>query len=140
MAGSFETSLESHRHLLGDVDAQRVALDKSVALAEVMGTIKVPDIALHLGGAVSLAQFQTGFRDQEGRGTCYAFAACAALEAAYKRKHELELGGGRAPYGRVRRSEGNGRGGYRECTCHHNSQTRRPGLGAGEQQAQEDPR
>ncbi len=55
MAGSLEKSLESHRHLLGDVDAQRVALDKSVALAEVMGTIKVPDIAHHLGGAVSLA-------------------------------------------------------------------------------------
>jgi len=55
MAGSFETSQESHRHLLGDVNAQRVALDKSVAPAEVMGTIKVPDIALHLGGAVSVA-------------------------------------------------------------------------------------
>jgi len=39
MAGSFGKSLESHRHLLGDVDAQRVALDKSVALAEVLGTI-----------------------------------------------------------------------------------------------------
>jgi len=27
-----------------------------------------------------------------------------------------------------------------ECTCPHNSQTRRPGLGAGEQQTKEDPR
>ena len=34
MARPFEKSLESHRHLLGDVDAQRVALDKSLALAE----------------------------------------------------------------------------------------------------------
>ena len=41
MAGPFEKSLESHRHLLGDVDAQRVALDKSLALAGAMGTIRI---------------------------------------------------------------------------------------------------
>ncbi|MEO8435669.1 MAG: C1 family peptidase [Pyrinomonadaceae bacterium] len=30
-------------------------------------------------------KYQTGFRDQEGRGTCTYFAAIGALEAAYKR-------------------------------------------------------
>ena len=40
---------------------------------------------------VSLAQYQTAYRDQEERSTCYAFAGCAAMEAAYKRKYGVDL-------------------------------------------------
>jgi C1A family cysteine protease len=39
----------------------------------------------------SLTAHQTPFRNQGGRGTCWAFAGIAALEAAYKRKYGVGL-------------------------------------------------
>ncbi|MGV9868074.1 C1 family peptidase [Rhodococcus koreensis] len=42
-------------------------------------------------GTVSLAQWQTGFRNQTGRGSCFAFAAVAAMEAMYHRQHGVVL-------------------------------------------------
>jgi Tachylectin/Papain family cysteine protease len=41
--------------------------------------------------AYSLAQYQTPFQNQNPRGTCWAFAAAAALEAAYKRQYGITL-------------------------------------------------
>ena len=40
---------------------------------------------------VSLAAWQTPIKNQDGRGTCWAFAAVGALEAAYKRAYGIEL-------------------------------------------------
>ncbi|ANI40341.1 hypothetical protein MYVA_3198 [Mycolicibacterium vaccae 95051] len=40
---------------------------------------------------VSLAHWQTPFKDQLDRGTCYAFATCAGMEAAYRRQHHVTL-------------------------------------------------
>jgi TAT (twin-arginine translocation) pathway signal sequence len=40
---------------------------------------------------VSLAKFQTDYRNQFDRDSCYAFGTCAAIEAAYKRKYGLDL-------------------------------------------------
>ena len=48
-------------------------------------------MAQDLPASVSLAQYQTSIKDQGPRGTCWAFGGVAALEAAYKRKHSLEL-------------------------------------------------
>lgn len=41
--------------------------------------------------SVSLKQYQTGIRDQGGRGTCTAFGSVAAIEAAYKRDYGVSL-------------------------------------------------
>jgi len=91
MPDQFEALLERHRHLLDDPVAHGAAVREANIRAERMGKVSVPDGILHLGESVSLARFQTPIRNQEGRGTCYAFAACAALESAYKREYGLEL-------------------------------------------------
>ncbi|HWA92077.1 MAG TPA: hypothetical protein VG889_18705 [Rhizomicrobium sp.] len=39
-----------------------------------------------IGGVFTLAQYQSPFKTQGNRGTCWAFAGAAALEAAYRRK------------------------------------------------------
>jgi hypothetical protein len=91
MPTSFEASLQSHRHLLEDPVAQALHVRESTLLALQSGKVQIPVVFLHLGEVVSLAEHQTGFRDQEGRGTCYSFAACAAVEALYRRKYGLTL-------------------------------------------------
>ena len=91
MANQFEALLERNRHLLDDPVAHEFAVREGNIRAERMGKVRVPDHFVHLGESVSLARFQTPIRNQrEVRGTCYAFAACAALEAAYKREYGLD--------------------------------------------------
>lgn len=61
----------------------QAALNRAVALGKV--TIPVPKPA-PVTGVFTLAQYQTPFENQGDRGTCWAFAGVAALEAAYNRK------------------------------------------------------
>src|SRR5689334_8314956 len=48
-------------------------------------------VAAAINGVFSLAQYQSPFKQQNDRGTCWAFAGAAALEAAYKRKFNLDI-------------------------------------------------
>ena len=48
-------------------------------------------MAQELPASFSLAQYQTSIKNQDGRNSCWAFGGVAALEAAYKRKHGLEI-------------------------------------------------
>lgn len=82
--------VEEHQHLLEDLDTHRRAVERANTFARVNGLVHIPPIK-PLANVVSLAQYQTGFRNQGSRGTCYAFASCAAIEAAYKRKYGVDL-------------------------------------------------
>nr|WP_052478872.1 hypothetical protein [Kibdelosporangium sp. MJ126-NF4]CEL21011.1 hypothetical protein [Kibdelosporangium sp. MJ126-NF4]CTQ95475.1 hypothetical protein [Kibdelosporangium sp. MJ126-NF4] len=88
-APRFEDVVRTRRHLLLDAEGHRRAVDAANAAARANGLIEVPSKAGP--DFVSLAANQTGFRNQGSRGTCYAFAACAAVEAAYKRKYRVDL-------------------------------------------------
>ncbi len=78
-AGAVENSASALRYI-----QQRQSLfQKSVQPAP----LKVTDLA----PSHSLEQYQTPFQNQGARGTCWAFAAAAALEAAYKRQYGITL-------------------------------------------------
>ncbi|WP_370947137.1 C1 family peptidase [Amycolatopsis sp. cg5] len=73
-----------------DLAAHRRAVKLASENAARDGLVFTPERKL-AGDVVSLAQYQTGFKNQGSRGTCYAFAGVAAVEAAYKRKYGVEL-------------------------------------------------
>jgi hypothetical protein len=63
--------------------------------ATARGKIEIPTIPAvdrTVNGVFSLAQFQSPFKTQNDRGTCWAFAGAAALEAAYRRKFNILIG------------------------------------------------
>ncbi|MEV8096924.1 hypothetical protein [Kitasatospora sp. NPDC085879] len=87
----FEDVVEAKRHLLDDPVRHRQAVERANERAVRQGLVAPPPARLLTGDVVSLAGYQTGFRNQGARGTCYAFAACAGMEAAYKRKYGVDL-------------------------------------------------
>jgi hypothetical protein len=74
----------------------RAAIDAALAYAERAGLLTREGPISFLGAATrprswSLAADQTGFQVQYDRGSCWAFAGAAALEAAYRRRFGLTL-------------------------------------------------
>jgi Polyglycine hydrolase-like, structural repeat len=88
-----ETYQEKRHRLLPspvlDSTLHDALIQASIADAERLGKIELLPAALPpalFNGVFSLAQYQTPFKAQNDRGTCWAFAGVAALEAAYNRK------------------------------------------------------
>ena len=79
-----------NRNYLVEEPAQFNARTKQLLdRAQSLGKIVIPNVQPHV--AVSLAQYQTPIRDQQDRGTCWAFAGVAGMEALYKRKYGVSL-------------------------------------------------
>jgi hypothetical protein len=79
---SFLTHLEA---------AKAAAGQRGVAEGMVAHVVGVPAVQTAPPVTYSLAQYQTAFRNQGDRGTCWAFAGAAAMEAMYKRKYGVTL-------------------------------------------------
>ena len=88
---SFDSLRLDNPHLLADPVEHTRTVELANARALELGLVQLPQPVLALAAQpkVSLGPWQTGFRAQLDRGTCYAFAACAAMEAAYRRQFGL---------------------------------------------------
>ena len=72
-----------------DLRAHTTLVESATARAVSLGKRRVPIAAPSpalVNGVFTLARYQTPFKRQNDRGTCWAFAGVAALEAAYRRK------------------------------------------------------
>jgi len=88
---SFESRRLANAHLLADPLEHGRTVELANARALALGLVRLPEpmLALAAQSKLSLSPWQTGFRNQLDRGSCYSFAACAAMEAAYRRQFGL---------------------------------------------------
>jgi Bacterial tandem repeat domain 1/Papain family cysteine protease len=92
MSTTLRTDVSAHlratsavQPLLMDRVEHQAQLADFLRIATDLGRIEMPLRGAQQPAQVSLAQWQTPIQDQAGRGTCWAFAGAAALEAAYHR-------------------------------------------------------
>src|SRR5512134_408756 len=75
-------------------EVHRRLVAESLVTAEKLGKIMAQGaaaITAPVDGVFSLAQWQSPFKQQNNRGSCWAFAGAAALEAAYRRKYNIAI-------------------------------------------------
>ncbi|PWU24516.1 MAG: hypothetical protein C5B48_05940 [Candidatus Rokuibacteriota bacterium] len=92
----FEDFYDAHPELFDQTTSTELAVVAGSARAVASEAIRLPGTAAlaftsGLPAAVSLMAFQTPLKFQGSRGTCYAFATCAAMEAAYSRQFGVTL-------------------------------------------------
>ena len=83
---TFESVRQNHADLLLDAVEHSQFVERSNVRALNQGFVKMPRVTSPRLVKLSLSQWQTGFRDQLDRASRYAFASCAAMEAAYRRQ------------------------------------------------------
>ncbi len=79
-----------------DPVVHREIVSKALAEATRLGRVQVrgpvvPPTAQPTDGVFTLGQYQSPFKALNDRGTCWAFAGAAALEAAYRRKFNMSI-------------------------------------------------